>query len=338
MCRAVPTKGETTLSVKSGVIMPERIERAFGHVGQRYSRRGARSAGRSFLGGLTFIELAKRVWSEAIVDDATGRAAELAFYLMLAFFPLLIFMISILGFSSSAQDRLVDYLTTAAPPEAAGLLRDWVRDVASKTTGSLLSFSLLGSLLAASSGMAALMRMLNIAYGVEEGRPWWKSRLVAIGLVLALGIFVIGGALLIIFGDALAAAIAGRFGLGGVFSATWPYVDYLIGLALLMFGMGMIYCFAPNAERRWRWFTPGAVFAVVAAVIASFLFSIYLRYARSYSAVYGSLGSVIVLMLWFYILGLAIFLGGEVNAEVEKSAGRPIRQKEGGAGSRRHSQ
>jgi membrane protein len=89
----------------------------------------------------------------------------------------------------------------------------------------------------------------------------------------------------------------------------------------------MIYYFAPNAEQRWRWIAPGAVFAVVSAVIASFLFSTYLRYARSYSAIYGSLGAVIVLMLWFYILGLAIFLGGEVNAEVEKAAGRPIRQK-----------
>jgi membrane protein len=317
--------------------MPERIDRAIGHVGQRYSRRRTRSAGRSFLGGLTFTDLAKRVWSEASEDDATGRAAELAFYFMLAFFPLLIFMISVLGFAPGAQDRLVDYLTKAAPPEAKGLLRDWVSDVAIKTTGRLLSFSLLGALWAASSGMAALMRTLNIAYEVEESRPWWKSRLVAIGLVLALVIFVIGGALLIIFGDQLAAALASRFGLGGVFAATWPYVDYLIGLALLTVGMGMIYCFAPNAEQRWRWITPGAVFAVVAAVIASFLFSIYLSYARSYSAVYGSLGAVIVLMLWFYILGLAIFLGGEVNAEVEKAAGRPIRQKGSGIGSRRHS-
>jgi membrane protein len=317
--------------------MPERTERTFGHIGHRYSRRGTRSAGQSFLGGLTFIELAKRMWSDASEDEAFSHAAELAFYFLLAFFPLLIFLISILGFAPSAQDRLVDYLTKAAPPEAAGLLRDWVRDVASKTTGSLLSFSLLGSLCAASSGMEALMRTLNIAYEVKEGRPWWKSRLVAIGLVLALGIFVIGGALLIVYGDALAAALAGWFGLGEVFAAIWPYVDYLIGLALLMVGMGMIYYLAPNAEQRWRWITPGAVFAVVAAVIASFLFSIYLRYARSYSAIYGSLGAVIVLMLWFYILGLAIFLGGEVNAEVEKAAGRPIRQKENRTGSRRHS-
>src|SRR5262245_21606302 len=113
--------------------MPERIERALGHAGHRYSRRGARSAGQSFLGGLTFIELAKRVWREASEDDATSRAAGLAFYFLLAFFPLLIFLISILGFSPGAQDRLVDYLTKAAPPETTGLLRDWVRDVASKT-------------------------------------------------------------------------------------------------------------------------------------------------------------------------------------------------------------
>jgi membrane protein len=311
--------------------MPERIERTFGHVGDRHVRRGER-ARQSFLGGLTFTELAKRVWSEAEEDDAFRHAAELAFYFLLAFFPMLIFLISILGFMPSAQDRLVDYLTEAAPKEATGLLRDWVRDVADKTTGSLFSFSLLGSLWAASSGMAALMRTLNVAYEVEEGRPWWKSRLVAIGLALGMGIFVVGGSLLIIFGDALAAALANWFGLGEFFAAVWPYVDYLIGLALLMIGMGVIYYFAPNAEQRRRWITPGSVFAVIAAVIASFLFSIYLRFAPGYSATYGSLGAVIVLMLWLYILGLAIFLGGEVNAEIEKAAGRQIRQKESRTG------
>jgi membrane protein len=118
---------------------------------------------------LTFIGLAKRVWSEAGEDDATRHAAELTFYSMLAFFPLLIFLISILGFAPSAQDRLVDHLTKATPKDAAGLLRDWVRDVASKSTGSLLSFSLLSSLWAASSGMAALMRKLNVAYEVYVG-------------------------------------------------------------------------------------------------------------------------------------------------------------------------
>lgn len=140
----------------------------------------------------------------------------------------------------SAQDRLVDYLTRAMPPEATGLLREWVNQAASKTTGSLLSFSLLGSLWEASSGIAALY-------------------------------------------------------------------------------------FAPNARQHWRWITPGAIFAVAAMVIASFLFSIYLRYAPSYSVTYSSLGAVIVLMLWLYILGLTIFLGGEFDSEVEKAAGRPAR-------------
>jgi membrane protein len=272
------------------------------------------------------------MWSEANEDDAVSHAAELAFYFLLAFFPLLIFLISVLGFMPSAQDRLVDYLAQAMPSEAKILLRDWVNNIAGKTTGSLLSLSLLGALWAASSGMAALMRTLNIAYEVEEGRPWWKARLVAVALVLALTIFVVGGSLLIIFGDKLAAALAEWFGLGEVFTAVWPYVDYLIGLALVVVGIGAIYYLAPNAEQNLRWITPGAVFAVAAMVIASYLFSVYLNFAPSYSATYGSIGAVIVLMLWLYILGLVIFLGGEVNSEVEKAAGRPIRQKEGATG------
>ena len=309
--------------------MPRRVERILGHDGNRRGpRAAARTARQSFLGGLTLKELAKRIWREASEDDAFDRAAGLAFYFMLAFFPLLIFLISVLGLMPSAQEKLIDYLTKATPPEAKELLRDWTRSVEDKTTGGLLSLSLLVSLWAASSGMNALMRALNVAYEVEEGRPWWKSRLVAIGLVLALAVFVIGGALLIIFGDALAAALAGRFGLGEVFTAVWPYVDYLIGLALLMVGIGVIYRFAPNAQQNWRRHAPGAVFAVVAMAISSFLFSIYLDYAPSYSATYGSLGAVIVLMLWLYILGLAIFLGGEINSETGKAAGKTVRQKE----------
>jgi membrane protein len=309
--------------------MPRRVERLFGRAGRRREpRAGARTAMQSFLGGLTFKEQVKRIWREANEDDAFDRAAGLAFYFMLAFFPLLIFLISLLGLMPSAQDKLIDYLTKATPPEAKELLRDWTRSVADKTTGGLLSLSILVSLWAASSGMNALMRALNVAYEVEEGRPWWKARMVAIGLVLALAVFVIGGALLIIFGDALAAALAIRFGLGEVFTAVWPYVDYLIGLALLVVGIGVIYRFAPNAEQNWRRHAPGAVFAVVAMAISSFLFSVYLGYAPSYSATYGSLGAVIVLMLWLYILGLAIFLGGEINSEIGKAAGRTIRQKQ----------
>ncbi|HEY8459540.1 MAG TPA: YihY/virulence factor BrkB family protein [Blastocatellia bacterium] len=305
--------------------MKSKVERVFNRVGRQ--RGAARPARQGVRDRLRLKELAEKIWRGANEKEAFGRAAELAFFFLLAFFPLLIFLISVLGFMPSAQDRLVDYLTKAAPPQAEDLLVEWMESVADKTSGGLLSLSLLFSLWAASSGMAALMRMLNVAYEVEEGRPWWKARLTAIGLVLALAVFVFGGAMLIIFGDALAAALAGWFELGEVFTAVWPYVDYLIGLALLALGMAMVYRFAPNARQDWRWIMPGAVFAVAAMAIASYLFSIYLGYAPSYNATYGSLGAVIVLMLWLYILGLAIFLGGEVNLELGKAAGRSVRER-----------
>jgi membrane protein len=130
------------------------------------------------------------------------------------------------------------------------------------------------------------------------------------------------------FGDWLAIWLAGLVGLGDTFIAVWRYVDYVIGLLLLIIGVGLIYHFAPNVKRKWRLITPGAIFAVLTSIIVSTLFSLYLRVAPSQSATYGSLGAVIVLMLWLYLLGLALFIGGEINSEIERAAGRPIIQKE----------
>jgi membrane protein len=163
---------------------------------------------------------------------------------------------------------------------------------------------------------------------VKEGRPFWKVRLVALALTLALGLLVVGGAVLITASDALVGWVASYLGLSAVVQSVWQYVNYLIGVGLLLVGVSLIYYFAPNVEQRWHWITPGSIFATATFLLASFLLSLYLRYAPSYSATYGSLGAVVVLMLWLYILGLVVFVGGEINQIIEKAQGKPIVEKQ----------
>ena len=186
----------------------------------------------------------------------------------------------------------------------------------------VISFGLLFSLWAASAGMGALIAALNSAYDVEEGRPFWKAQLVALGLIIALCFLVIGGAVLITFGDPLALALANLIGYQKAIGTIWLVIRYLMGLAMLIIGMAVIYIFAPNVRQRWTWIVPGALFAVATFVSASYVFSLYIRYAPSYNATYGSLGAVIVLMLWLYLLGLIMYIGGEINSQIASAAGK----------------
>jgi membrane protein len=285
---------------------------------------------RGVFGGLTLKELAGRAWSESNEDNALGYAAQLAYYFLLALFPLLIFLTSLVGFLGGAQELLLQFLGKVMPSDAMDIVNSWMRDVVTNKGGGLLSFGLLAALWAASAGLAALMDALNTAYDVKEGRPFWKVRLVAIALTLALGLLVVGGAVLITASDALVAWVAAHLGLSAAVQSLWQYVNYLIGVGLLLVGVSLIYYFAPNVEQQWHWITPGSIFATVTFLLASFLFSLYLRYAPSYSATYGSLGAVVVLMLWLYILGLVIFVGGEINQIIEKAQGKPVVEKQQG--------
>jgi membrane protein len=203
----------------------------------------------------------------------------------------------------------------------------WVQNVFANRSGGLISFGLIFSLWAASNGVGSLIAALNSAYEVEEGRPFWKAHLVALGLTIALCLLVIGGALLITFGDPLARGLANLVSYQRTIGQIWLVIRYLMGLAMLTIGMAVIYIFAPNVRQRWTWIAPGALFAVVTFVSASYLFSLYIRYAPSYNVTYGSLGAVIVLMLWLYLMGLIMYIGGEINSQITNAAGKRVVRK-----------
>ena len=279
-------------------------------------------------GGLTLKKLAVRTWREANEDNVFGGAAELAYYFLLALFPMLIFLVSIVGFVPGLQEALFKSLASFVPGDAMRLVNDTLNDVVSNRNGGLLSFGILGTIWAASSGVTAVMETLNVAYDAKETRSFIKGRLTAIGLTIALAILFIGGTLLVMFGDKLADWLSNALRLGTAFDVAWHVLDYILGLAMLFIAIQLIYYFGPNVKQQWKWITPGAVFAVGAIILGSLVFSIYLRFAPSYSATYGGLGAVIILMLWLYLVGLVILIGGEINSEIAHAADKGKRPKE----------
>jgi membrane protein len=279
------------------------------------------------LSGLTLTQFAKRVWSQIKEDDVFGRAAQLSYYFLLALFPLLLFLMTLLGYfagaSTKLRDNLLSYLGTVMPYSAVQLVHATLDEVTARKGGGKLSFGLLFALWAASNGMSAISETLNIAYEVEEKRPWWKVRLIAIGLTLLLAVLIISALVIVLYGERLAELVVGAAGLSSAVGIAWKFAQWPIVLLFLLIGFGSIYYFAPDLrkpEKRWEWLTPGAVVAIVLWLLISLAFRLYLHFFNSYSATYGSLGALIILMLWFYLTGIAILVGGEINSELELAA------------------
>lgn len=283
---------------------------------------------KAIFGGLGGKELAARVWREANEDKVWGSAAELAYYFLFALFPMLIFLTNLVGFLPEIQSNILSALAKALPPEALNLVEKTLQDVAANSGGGLLSFGVIGTLWSASGGVVSLMDSLNVAYDVREGRSFWKQRLISVALTIGLSLLTIMGTMLIMFGDKFSLWLSNALGLGATFKLLWHMVDYLLGLGLILSGIELFYYFGPNVKQQWRWTSVGGVFAVGAIMLGSVVFSFYLRYAPSYSATYGSLGAVIVLMLWLYIFGLVLLIGGEINAEIGHANHTPVVEKE----------
>ena len=278
-------------------------------------------------GGLGWRELAKRVWTESQNDNVFGRAAELSYYFLLALFPFLIFLTSIIGIilgsGTGTRHTFFQYLARIMPPSAFQLIDNTMYEVSESSGGGKLSFGILAALWAASNGLGAITESLNSAYDLEETRPWWKQRLTSIGLTIALSILIIGALILVVAGGHIADWLAAHYGFGPVFPIAWKIVQWPVVLACMTFAFALIYYLAPDfREQAWQWLTPGSVVGVVLWLLVSLAFRIYLHYFNSYSATYGSLGAVIILMLWLYLTGAAVLIGGEVNSEIENAAAK----------------
>jgi membrane protein len=277
------------------------------------------------LGGLTWQELASRVWGGIDRNDLINRAYELAYNFLLAVFPMLLFLFGLLGMfaseSSTLRNNLFYYLQLALPPAASNLLIHTVREVTPTTGSGKLTFGLLFALFSGSSGMTQLMSTLNAAYEVREARSWIKVHLVSLALTFAMSVLLVGALFFILSGSHMLTVLRHEVGMNSVAYIAMKIVQWAFALGFVLVAFAIIYYFAPNVhEQHWYWLTPGCVVGVLVWAIASTVLRVYLHFFNSYSKTYGSLGAVIILMLWFYVTGLAFLIGSQINATIEHAA------------------
>jgi membrane protein len=274
------------------------------------------------LGGLSVKELGTRLWTSMNNHDVFGRSAQLAYYFFLAMFPALICLTALIGMFAVAgtrlHDSLLSYISKALPLAAYDLIRQTLEHTTQASGGGKVGFGLLASLWSATAGMRALQDTLNVVYGVRESRPIWKAYGIAVAMTVTCGLLVVVALAVVLCGDTAAAFVAARIGLAPVALWTWSLLQLLLAFAFVSLVFSFTYYYCPDVDgKHWEWLTPGAAIGILMWVLASAALRIYLHYFNSYTATYGSLGGVIVLQLWFYVTGIMLLLGAEINLAIE---------------------
>ena len=270
---------------------------------------------------VSWTELFKRTFKEFSADNCLGLAAQLAYYLLLALVPAIVFLVALTSFFPPRLiAQMMTSVNTFAPPEMAEIIRTQMQSIASGSHAGLLTFGFGMALWSSSAAIVAVTDALNRAYDIEEGRPWWKVRLIAIALTVALAAFLIVSFALVVAGPTLAEWIAARVGFGPVFEWSWKILQWPVVFALVSVALAFLNYFGPDADQDWAWVSPGAVVATGLWLVASLAFKFYVANFANYNKTYGSLGGIIVLMLWFYMSGVAILVGAEMNAEIEHAS------------------
>ena len=277
------------------------------------------------LGGLTPWQLLKRVYHEIDEDEVLTRSAALAYYFVSALFPMIFFLMAVLGLfarSHDLQSGLLGYAARFMPGDAYSLVQKTLREVANNSSGLKLLLGLALGLWAGSGGAVSIMDALNRCYHVKDSRPWWKQRLVAIALTVAISALTVVALAIVLYGSEIAGFVGAHTGLSAATVTIWRIAQWPIALFFVVMIFALLYYWGPDVEQEWQWITPGSLVGVVGWIGISMLFRLYLHFFNSYSKTYGSLGAVIVLLFWLYISGLAILLGGEINSEIENAAAR----------------
>jgi membrane protein len=277
------------------------------------------------LGGLTPLRLAFRVVRAAWQDDLISRASGLAFDFILAFFPLMVFILAVFGLftarDAQLQGNLLAYFAVLLPPKVFALFNIVFNDLAANSSGGKLTFGIVAGLWFASSGMNSIISTLNVVYRVREARSWFRVRVVAFALTLAMAILLLAALLLVLVGSHAVDWLAAEFSWSSFLALAWKNLRWPAAVLSALISFSLIYYCGPNlAKQRRRWITPGSLFGTLLWLASSAGLRIYMQFWNGYTATYGSLGGVIVILVWCQVSGLAFLVGGEINAEIERAA------------------
>lgn len=272
--------------------------------------------------------VARRAWKSILEDRIFGHAAELGFYFLFALFPTLFSASSILGLiarsAASIYDRLLHYVALVMPAQAFRIILHTFNETAAHATSGKLTFGLIAAIWSASVGVSALQDTLNQVYKVQNSRSYITARIEAIGLTILLVVIISCCLASMLGGDFIAAIARHRIHepvLRTAAVVVVRVVGWTVATALLALTFAVVYYWAPDLKTRcWHWLTPGGAIGILAWLLASLGFRVYLYFFNSYSVTYGSLGAVIILLMWFYITGLMLLAGAEINSEIEAAA------------------
>jgi membrane protein len=272
------------------------------------------------MGSGSWLAAAKRTLGEFADDQLTDRAAALTYYAVLSIFPGLLVVLSLLGLLGTQAKPLVDNLTKAAPSNVQQLIKPVTANL-QNGHGAAGAAAIIGLVLAvwsASSYIAAFMRAANVVYDVPEGRPFWKTTPIRIGVTVLIMVLLVASALMVVVTGGLASHVGQVLGIGPAAVTVWDIAKWPVLLIIVGLMISILYWVAPNAKRGFQWVSPGGVLAVAAWLVASGLFAVYVANFSHYNKTYGSIAGVIVFLIWLWITNIAILFGAEFNAEFER--------------------
>jgi membrane protein len=278
--------------------------------------------GPTSLTGSSWRGVVKRTVREFREDNLTDLAAALTYYGVLAIFPAIIALVSVLGLvGHSATQSLIENLGKVAPGPAKTIFTSAIQNLQKSqgTAGLVFVVGLAGALWSASGYVAAFMRASNTIYEVEEGRPIWKTLPVRVGVTIVMVVLLAVSAVAVVLTGSLAREVGNLVGVGSSAVTVWDIAKWPVLLVVVSLMFSILYWAAPNVKHAgFRWLSPGGLFAVVVWVIASGAFALYVASFSSYNKTYGALAAVIVFLVWLWISNIAVLLGAELNAELER--------------------
>lgn len=266
------------------------------------------------LSGFAAFKYARQLARHYRDDDLAAMSAQISYYLILAFFPFLFFLINLLSFTPLPNRLLLANFYAILPQDTAMLVKTMLAETVQAKSGTLLVLSMLTSLWASSRGMSAIIRGLNHSYGVKESRHFIRLNLVALLSTIGLTVMVMLSFIMIVLGRIIGSTVFGYLGAKSLFYSIWSFLRYGITIGLLLITFYLIYRYLPNRKMNGNRILTGAVFTTFGWIGASLLFSFYVNNFGSYATVYGSLGGLFALIFWLYLSTLIFLLGGALNA------------------------